>query len=490
MPKPTAHCRLFAGLGSLLRIIAGAFMKTIAYFLAPLCAVFLLSLNGALTVGRGPFLCFREETLLSHTPGCTLYASASGNEKNSGNSPSSPKTFTGAASIAQPGSVVCVLAGTYLLRSTFYPPRSGTPSAWIVYRSYGEGDVTFVWAAGQEASDLNMFHIYSATFPFGPAYLEFRGFRLDGRNNASNGFFCAGSHHLRFIGNIIANMGSAGIGSVQCDYLTSDHNLINHNGYRQGWSSGVSYNSDQWFDAYPGFHNIVSNNIIAGQFDGSHERSDGNGIILDLSNRTYDYRSANTPPALVVNNVVYGNGGRCIEAYVVTNFWIVNNTCYKNGLDTSRPFGSLVTNKSRDGYFINNIVVAWRSDTSSYDQENANANIRYYANLYFGSSKNFRYSDDSQFVDADPLFVTPPVFDPAARGQYATALPPSRLGNGLMVQRASPALRKGIDPSALPELPAAIARDLAEYIYVDINGNPRPRRGRFDLGAYQVSSSG
>lgn len=463
-------------------------MKRIAYFLTLPCAVFLLLSNGTLPPGRRPFLRFSEETPLSHTAGCTLYASASGNDKNSGNSPSSPKTFTGAASIAQPGSVVCVLAGTYLLGSTFYPPRSGTPSAWIVYRSYGKGDANFVWTADEKASDLNMFHIYSATFPSGPAYLEFRGFKLDGRNNASNGFFCAGSHHLRFIENMIANMGSAGIGSVQCDYLTSDHNLINHNGYRQGWSSGISYNSNQWFDAYPGFHNIVSNNIIAGQFDSSRERSDGNGIILDLSNRTYDYRSSNTPPALVVNNVVYGNGGRCIEAYVVTNFWIVNNTCYKNGLDTSSPFGALVSSKSRDGYFINNIVVAWRSDNPSYDQENANSNIRYYANLCFGSSKNFSYPDNSQFVNADPLFVAPPVIDPTARGQYATALPPSRLGNGLMLERASPALRKGIDPSTLPALPVAIVRDLAEYIYVDIDGNPRPRRGPFDLGAYQVSS--
>jgi hypothetical protein len=34
----------------------------------------------------------------------------------------------------------------------------------------------------------------------------------------------------------------------------------------------------------------------------------------------------NNPP--VINNVSYGNGGRCMQAYIVTNFWIVNNTCY------------------------------------------------------------------------------------------------------------------------------------------------------------------
>src|SRR5256886_16719023 len=78
-------------------------------------------------------------------------------------------------------------------------------------------------------------------------------------------------------------------------------------------------------DALPIY--IVSNNIITGEFDGSSNHTDGNGIILDLG--------GNTPPALIINNVVYGNGGRCIQANVATNFWFVNNTCYKNNLDPS-----------------------------------------------------------------------------------------------------------------------------------------------------------
>jgi hypothetical protein len=34
-------------------------------------------------------------------------------------------------------------------------------------------------------------------------------------------------------------------------------------------------------------------------------------------------------------------------------------------------------------------------------------------------------------------------------------------------------------------LPAAIVSDLKEYIYTDIDGNPRPQGGGSDLGAYQ-----
>src|SRR5439155_3086646 len=127
---------------------------------------------------------------------------------------------------------------------------------------------------------------------------------------------------------------AAGISTKWCDYITADHNTVFHSGYLQGWASGISYNSTQWLDTYVGFHNFVTNNIISGSYDGSTNHSDGNGIIMDLSNNSYDYSTANTPPALVANNVVYENGGRCIQAYVVTNIWVVNNTCYKNALDT------------------------------------------------------------------------------------------------------------------------------------------------------------
>jgi len=408
---------------------------------------------------------------------CTLFASPSGNNANSGTSASSPKTFTGAAAVTQPGSVVCLLAGTYNLSSTFFAPTSGSPSSWIVYKNYGNGPVNLVWTAGAIAQP--MFKFGGGSFPSGTAYLEFRGLNLDGQNNALDGFFCQGGHHLRFIGNILNNTGGSGVGAINCDYLTSDHNLINHNGYLYGWTSGISYNNDQWFDNYSGFHNIISNNIVVGEFDGSSNHTDGNGIILDLG--------GNTPPALIINNVVYGNGGRCIQSLNHVSFWIVNNTCYKNNLDPSLGnAGAFTSQGSSNGYFINNITVAWHSNNPSYDQEGSNSNIQYYADLYFGSPNNFSYSDPSQFIQADPLFLLPPVFDPNALGQYATALAPSLLGNGLtLVPLLSPALGRGIDPSTLSGVPATIIADLKKYIYTDINGKARPQGGGSDLGAYQ-----
>src|SRR6202045_1947691 len=415
---------------------------------------------------------------------CTLFASPSGNDANSGTSASSPKTFTGAAAVTQPGSVVCLLGGTYNLSSTFSAPTSGSPSSWIVYKNYGDGPVNLVWTAG--ANSQPMFKFGGGTFPSGTAYLEFRGLNLDGQNNALDGFFCLGGHHLRFIDNVINNTGGSGVGAVRCDYLTTDHNLINHNGYLYGWTSAISYNSAQWFDSYPGFHNIISNNIITGEYDGSSNHTDGNGIILDLSNGSYVYSTANTPPALIINNVVYGNGGRCIQAFVVTNFLTVNNNCYKTNLDTSLGnAGSFVTINSNNGYFINNITVAWHSNNPSYDQGGTNANIRYYADMYLGSANTFSYSDPAQLIQADPLFLTPPVYNPTALGQYATSPAPALLGNGLTLAALSPAYSRGIDPSTLPGLPANIVSDLKLYIYTDVNGKARPQGGGSDLGAYQ-----
>jgi hypothetical protein len=412
---------------------------------------------------------------------CTLFASASGNDGNSGSSPSSPKTFTGAAAATQPGSVVCLLGGTYSFSSAFSPPNSGTPSSWIVYQAYGDSPV-YINYTGAPTGD-SMFSFQGGSFPSNPSYLEFRDLNLNGQGNALDGFICNGSHHLRFIGNSVSNTGGSGISTVRCDYITADHNVINHNGYIPAgaqnvswwsWTSGISYNTSLWFDNYSGIHNIISNNIVAGEFDDTSNHTDGNGIILDLG--------GNTPPALIVNNVVYGNGGRCIEPNYVQNFWVIHNTCYKNNLDPNEVnFPSIGFNGASNGYVVNNISDSWNSGYPAYGEYNSSSNISFFADLMYGAGYNFSYSDPSQFISANPMFVNAPSL---TQGGYSSALPASQLGNGLEVLAGSPAYNQGVDPAAISGQSSVIVIDLKKYIYTDINGKARPQGGA-DLGAYQ-----
>ncbi len=411
---------------------------------------------------------------------CTLYASPSGSSGNSGTSPSSPKSFSGAASATGPGSVVCLLGGTYSFSSTFSPPVSGTPSSWIVYKAYGDSPVNINYTGAPDGQV--MFRFNGGSFPSNPAYLEFRNLNLNGQGNALDGFYCSGSHHLRFIGNSVSNTGGSGVSTIHCDYITADHNLVSHNGYIPSnasnvswwsWTSGISLNSSQWFDTYSGLHNIISNNTVVGEFDNTSNHTDGNGIILDLG--------GNTPPTLILNNVVYGNGGRCIQPNYVQNFYVINNTCYKNDLDPNEPnFPSFGTNGASNGYIVNNIAYAWNSGYPAYGQYNGSSNIFFYTNLLFGASYNFSYSDPSQFILADPLFVSAPSL---TQGGYSSAMPASQLGTALTLLPLSPAYSRGIDPSTLSGMASAIVSDLKKYIYTDINGKARPQGGSVDLGA-------
>jgi hypothetical protein len=435
--------------------------------------------------GDGPTSVLPDQSVHQEQP-CTLYVAPNGSKSNSGKSPTSGVSLLRAAAQAVAGDMVCIEPGTYSLASTFYPSHSGNANAWIVFTRYGAGIVDIVWTAGANASDKTMIHMYNAKFPNGPSYIEFKGLTLDGRNIAENGFFCQGSHHLRYIQNTVINQGSSGIGSVLCDYQTADHNIVYHNGYHGGWSSGISYNSSQWFDKYTGFHNIVSNNIVVGSYDNSSNHTDGNGIIMDLSTRSYNPATANTPPALIVNNVVYGNGGRCIENYVVTNIWVVNNTCYYNGLDLALGnVGNITSNNSSNEYFINNIVETWNREPPFLVTGKVKARLVFRHNLVYGAS-NSGISDRNprDFLVANPMFVNPPLFNLTGGGQHALALKPALLGNGLHLQPNSLGIGVGIDPSSLAGGNAALKSDLSTYIYSDIMGNPRPHGGPFNLGAY------
>ena len=450
---------------------------------------------------------------------CTLYAAVppTGNDANNGTTALTPKTFTGAANATVAGSIVCLEGGTYSLATKFAPPHIGTSAAHIVYKAYGDNPAIIKYV-GSSGIGNTMFLIENSTYPTTPVqwssgknYLEFHNLVMDGNELATNAFSCHGSHHVTFIGNTMKNTGGAGIAAINCDYLTADHNLVWHNGMAAnsdpsyapccGWVSGISHNSAQFFDTYTGLHTIITNNIISGEVDGSTNHTEGSGIILDLSCRSGcgTLATANTPPVLIMNNLVYDNGGRCVSAANVSNFYVINNTCYKNGTDLTMnsPPGSFVSRESTIGYFVNNISRDWKNTTtswagasvSSYQQVGANSSLSYYKDMWFddgGGGLNFTPSDPAQFFNLDPQFVSPPSINPNLGHQYASATDPALIGTALTLQGSSPAINAGIDPSTISGLPAQILTDLRLYIYSDINGIGRTA-GNWNLGAYQFA---
>src|SRR5256886_13423142 len=289
-----------------------------------------------------PFATIDATNCVANSP-TVWFAGSNGNDGNDGKTPQTPMGVYGATQAALPGHRICFMGGTYPETGTFYPPRSGTPSAWIVYQAFADVPVNVVWTPTNLScppagtADCTMINAIPSS---GNAYLEFRGFTFYGQGLAGHAFSCNNSHHLRFIGNTVYNVQGAGVGAVQCDYLISDHNVVYHGGCSRATASrtsGVSDNQNKTVDFHKGLHNVISNNIVVGQYDNSPNHSDGNGFILDIDatpSACAGTAAPYEPAALIVNNVAYGNGGRCAEAFQGGFFLMMaDKTRIKNKFD-------------------------------------------------------------------------------------------------------------------------------------------------------------
>jgi hypothetical protein len=410
-------------------------------------------------------------------PACTLYASPTGRSRASGSSPTRPTSLRGAHHRSVPGSVVCLRAGRYRLSSSFTVTRSGKKGKPIVYRSYGGRARLIRRASGSSRSVIT---VDSHTH-----HVAFHRLTMVGANVAASGVKCNEyAHHLVVRDSRIRNTGAAGVNTKRCDYVTLVHNMIHHTGYNPdaGWSSAISLNSDRWSDSRAGFHSFVVGNTISGASDESSYHSEGHGIIMDLG--------TDAPPVLIANNVVYENGANCIKVYHRQHVWVVNNTCYKNALDGRLP-GSIELNASGDDtsgiHFINNIAYAW-TDTPPYQLHNGASAVYAHNIEYGGTTSNLPNSvlaDPNQLRRAKPRFRNPPYVHPTRRQQHKTALAPWNLGTALVPSSLSPAINTGIDPRTAAGLTAELRAGIKRYLARDRRGTPRPRGGRWDVGAYE-----
>src|SRR5207245_9969355 len=109
-----------------------------------------------------------------------------------------------------PGSVICLMGGTYNVATTFSPAHNGTSNAWIVYKAYGDSTPSFVWTAGTDYNFFGMENYTTANLTTSSSfqYLEFRGLTLKGNNFVSSGFMSQLSTYQIFIVTSIMNMHS------------------------------------------------------------------------------------------------------------------------------------------------------------------------------------------------------------------------------------------------------------------------------------------
>ena len=127
-------------------------------------------------------------------------------------------------------------------------------------------------------------------------------------------------HHIAAMRNIAHDSGGAGLAALHADYVRFEGNTVFNNSSRSDYGdSGIDLWEMQASDTLPGFHIVIRNNLSYSNVESdipANLQTDGEGIILD----SFDYADptyGTTPYAqesLVENNVIWGNGGRGIEA--------------------------------------------------------------------------------------------------------------------------------------------------------------------------------
>jgi len=399
---------------------------------------------------------------------CSRYAAPGGRDSGGGWTPRRAVSLQRATRIADPGQTVCLLGGIYRISSSVTIKRSGRAGSPITFARVGKRPI-IKWPGGR----YGVIQVMPGTH-----HIVLRGLTLVGGNTGLR--VNDGAHHVRALRNRIRGSGVTGIGVGAADHVVISQNRIFHVGYGRGWGSGIGFQGHAWIDRKPGFHSVVTLNVISGTSDESDHHSDGNGVIVE--------DGGDIPPILIANNVIYHNGGRCIHNLNANNVWVVNNTCFVNGLDRrlGDDVGELSNFNAENIHLVNNLVRTRGSRYPVKVVQGSTAVLR--RNVVYGGRISLVpksvLDDPGKIRVLRPGFVRPPALREGSGSPQARALPPWRLGNGLALQAGAAPVGKGVDPRDTPGTSPAIRRGLTRYALLSMSGVRRPL-GRFDVGAYE-----
>ncbi|MBN1466512.1 right-handed parallel beta-helix repeat-containing protein [candidate division KSB1 bacterium] len=360
----------------------------------------------------------------------TYYVSPAGSDGNPGTFSKPLLTLQKAADRAMAGDSVLVMKGTYA--GFMIKDKSGRADGWIVFKPYGDQDVTIdiyknpssLWQGvhidGSSYIEVNGFKItdsnplydsddpddfrtglshgavkismYGATPPSYIRIINNEMFRIGGGGILSD----YESHHCEFINNSLHTIGLAKRGAGI--YAGGDDHLIKGNVIRDAYGYGITVYSE---GGPKPERNIVEDNICYSNGSLDYGVGDpvynwgrtGDGIQISGGGRDH----------IVRNNIVYDNMNWGIRVSG-RNCLIVNNTSYHNGYQglylyddnnsTARNNISL-ENKGQDGYPGQMYIGAGNtSDHNSWDLAISDARF------VDASRADFRLQQDSPAIDS------------------------------------------------------------------------------------------
>ena len=348
-----------------------------------------------------------------------------------------------ALDMAQPGDIVVLMEGTYrggqANVATFRRP--GTPDAWITLKNYPGQQPTLTSTGWNIVSIADGSKAKPSDIP-SLAYLEIRGLHIRGEGDVArtkypeamkqadsrtntNGIAVDGRfmrnipHHLRIADNLVEYCPAGGIGSIEGDWITVENNTCRCNCWTTIYAtSGISVMGASNFDASDNIYRVLVRNNVCYRnetfefWKEVNRPSDGNGIILDVNQKTATRPTSSfRGRTLVQSNLCFDNGGSGIHTVSANRVDIINNTAYLNSASKNLEYSQIYAYGSEDVRIVNNILIAPVADLAAGEKpEPVNASrksptVLYTHNLYFGG--NIPPTMGEGDVIADPLFVNP-----------------------------------------------------------------------------------
>jgi len=392
----------------------------------------------------------------------TWHVSGAGNDTHDGTSPAAAfRSLQKAAGLTTPGDTVLVGEGTYTdttgAEAVLMITKSGRASAWITWkaapgahpdvRPTGWGGITITASyividginvtGGNDSLTLEA-ALADSKNPRPDPRFNTNGITIEGRKSAPD----AKPHHITIRNCVVSKCPGGGISMLTGDYLLIEDNLVFGNAWYMRYAdSGITTLGNWAHDDKPGYHIIIQRNLVWDNktlvpWNRTGKLSDGNGIILDVTDGPENAGPTNpnddadvnqkkhaaakpetaTPRtakpaaapkkgapewkgrALIANNVSAYNGGSGIHTFRTRHVDIVNNTTYHNGAVVG--YAELFANVSQDVVILNNIIVP--GPTNKVTMENRNVRVRWDYNLYPAAQEVMKGPND---LVAEPRFV-------------------------------------------------------------------------------------